>query len=317
MKHYKILSASRLMMMVLACTMMTMTSSCGGDDSTEGSGGSGGGLSQETTPIEFKFNRGNNILFDYAGNSYICSDTTDLYKRIVNLRQGRHHLVWITGLNTYEPSASTQAKTGQKYDEGAHYDPLSKTVTDYSMESTHFGVDKVQVFEQDMEVTPYLTTVQQVKYTTYMTASIAVKITDYHKSLTLPEKTGFSYSTPSIGKLTGIPYVSSLTLGGSHSLRQNQVPLNIMTAVDAKYIYSPLALTEGLYVLVQGRTMLCPPGGLSDIRPVAEVTDANGSRLTTTTLPEFSLKPGYTTVLEGPLFSGSASDWKVTQEPYE
>ena len=61
---------------------------------------------------------------------------------------------------------------------------------------------------------------------------------------------------------------------------------------------------------------LCPLNGLDNIQLIAETYDKDGNSIPATILPLFSLRRGYTTILCGPLFSGTTSDWSVTMEPY-
>ena len=176
-------------------------------------------------------------------------------------------------------------------------------------------------FEKDIEVFPTLLPVQQVSYDRHLTAGLWIIATDITQNLTLPERdkttSSLRYTRPVVGRIMGIPHVQSLSLSnGKYKLHDDKEGMYIMTSVIDEYTYDPSTIATGLCILVEDIRTLCPPEGFSDIKAQVEVFDVNGNPVPTTQLPNISMRPGYTTCLEGPLFSGSTSDWKMMMKPY-
>ena len=108
-------------------------------------------------------------------------------------------------------------------------------------------------------------------------------------------------------------------------------PINdyyIKTALPSVSPTESIVYSHSCYDVQQGRIVtealiedsqyiLCPINGLDNIQLTAEVYDKDGNPISTTTLPKFNLRRGYTTILRGPLFSGSTSDWTVTMKQYD
>lgn len=130
-----------LLAVVLLCMTLALTS-CGGDDETSVDEL----LSEETTPITFNLLKGTHFLFDYAGNHLVGADTINIQysnkeSRSVDLRQGKHRLLWMRGLDVanYDTATGIVSK-------GSHFNPLP------------------QYCFKDIEVTPYLMPAQTLEY---------------------------------------------------------------------------------------------------------------------------------------------------------
>lgn len=287
-------STSRLIAMALTSTLVLSFTSCGGDDdSTDDI------LSNETTPIDFEFSGfsyyygTDNILFDYAGNSFVGSDTISKSSCTLNLRQGKHKLIWLNGL---WPTHSWITDIDGENRYGIYYDPITKSISNYYPDG---NTDHIIVYcEKDLEVAHYLLPVQKVEYK-HITCELNVEVTDDARWLTwIPSQTGPK------GRIIGVPSIKSV------SLDNNKYALN-----DVKLSSDSISRYESNY---QRRFfMLCPTDGLDNIQPIAEIIDKNGNAIPTTSIPKISLRRGYTTTVRGPLLSGSSSDWTVTMEAYK
>ena len=305
----RIISAIRMTTFMLMCMCAVCLTSCGGDDDLS----IDEILSQETTPIDFQLAEYNNwydkyFLFDYAGSSYVGSDTVSSYKCTINLRQGKHRLLWMKGIDK-EP------KYGKNYSYGLHYDPQEKTVTNYGG-SRYL----VQYAEVELEVTPYLMPVQQIRPSNYIDGAIELKITDMSEELEQPrDRSGdedydpvsqYRYTRPVVGTVSGFPNVSKVSLTGNDYTRE---AVDGSSDILLQYKYDQTDKREfygGSYVV------LCPKSGIDNILLTVDMKDKNGKHIPTTALPRCSVQRGYATVLRGPLFSGSTSDWTVTMEPF-
>ncbi len=286
-------------------------------------------LSEETTPIEFKFPYNISsweryILFDYAGIHYIRSDSARRSEHIINLRQGKHHLLWFHGLNAEQINPLySYLETEEKYSRGVHYDPSTKTCTVYEKNGKS---NQVSYYEKDIEVYPYLLPVQQVEFKNYISCELTIEITDMADNLTPPEKSNYypsqPFTTPEIGKIKGIPFVKTVSVtGSSYQLQQGGTEETIHTYLPDDYYIGDKIIKEGYKIRIGsnfgGFSYLCPLNGIDNIQLTAEVFDKNGKPQTTTQLPKCSLRRGYTTLLRGPLFSGSTSDWTVTMNEWK
>ena len=308
----RILSAIRMITFMLMCMCTFCLTSCGGDDDLS----IDEILSQETTPIDFQLAEYNNrydkyFLFDYAGNSYVGSDTVSSYKCTIDLRQGKHHLLWIKGIDD-EP------KYGKKYYAGIHYDPQEKTITDYG--DSYSYSEKIIYSETDLEVTQYLMPVQQIRPANYICGLIQVEISDMSDDVEQPrDRSGdedydpvsqYRYSRPVVGTVSGFPNVSKVSLtGNDYTQKKESSSCDILL----QYHYDRVGERE---FSLRAIGSLCPKSGIDNIQLTVDMKDKNGSHIPTTALPRCSLKRGYTTVLRGPLFSGTTSDWTVTMEPF-
>lgn len=305
---------TRLTVLSFASALVINFTACSGDDEPS----IDDVLSEETTPIDFEM-RGfsyyygsENYLFDYAGNIYVGSDTISKSKCTLNLRQGKHHLVWINGIDYWY---SLQGK-----DYGLHYNPVDKTITTNNQYPFLDSRD-IMYYEKDIEVTSYLMPTQQIDYTNYVVCRLLIRVTDKIKGTLRPEQnsTGKYLYAEHIGKLTGIPGVRTVSLTGiRYELDNNDWPIGIFAHFNSlssgkQLIQGQLEASADSIPILQ---LLCPLNGLNDIQVKTEVQDANGTPISTTILPKFSLRRGYTTVLRGPLFSGNTSDWAVTMEPF-
>lgn len=307
----QISKTARLMaVLALACITFLSLASCGGDDEGTGTGTntpqprpSEPELSEETTPVKFETGYGDRFFFDYGGGKYLGSDTlTKGWGKTYDLRQGMHHLVWLKDLD--KNGFYIDAPEGYGY--GTHYDPVKRIVKNLDI---YPHVPHIQCAEMDLQVYPTLLPTQQVKYK-HITCEIYVHVTDIVPGLAMPvtQPNSISYTEPVIGEVT-IPYIYSLSLNDNSTQKDERA--------SKLYTYRPTYDT-GENVKVAGGyfVMLCPPDGVQNIQPTAKVRDANGKEVKTTPLPRISVKPGYTTIIEGTLFSGTMSDWKVSYEPY-
>lgn len=318
MKTKVFFSAGRLAVLALACITTLSFNACGQDDDGKPEKPVNPveepideeTLSDKTTPVEFKFSYSNeNFLFDYAGDNYVGSDTIKAYRKTIDLRQGKHHLVSISQLNIWEEGRSR----------GVNFRPSTKQVV--NTEDRFVFIHNMAFFETDLEVSPYLLPTQEVNYNRYLTFTVRIKVTDASQNLTMPEKIesggSVSYTEPVIGKIKGIPHPNTIYLDkDDYTEYDTGEGLTATVGVHYDYYEHPEALKH-LCIDIKGIRALCPPKGFEDIQPIAEIYDRDGKAMATTTLPKISLLRGYTTILEGPLFSGTTADWKVTMEPYK
>jgi len=316
--------------LALACTTFLSLVSCGGDDEGTGAGTgtntpqprpSESELSEETTPVKFETGYGNRFFFDYGGGEYLGSDTlTKGWGTTYDLRQGMHHLVWLKDLD--KNGFYIDAPEGYGY--GVHYNPVKRVVklydfddltTEYPTYPKETCIPCVQCAEMDLQVYPTLLPTQKVNFT-HLTCGISITATDMTSGLAKPElnpnPNSGTYTEPVVGEVT-IPYIYSLSLK-DNSIEKDERVSKIRTY--AKNWDPQTLLYENIGIMVGGAVMLCPPEGMQNIQIKARVYDRNGKDIPTTPLPAISVKRGYTTVLEGPLFSGTQSDWKVSYEPY-
>lgn len=255
-------------------------------------------LSDKTTPVTFEIGRsGDFLLFDYAGSNYVGSHIIHQYyynssspkTTELNLRQGRHHLIW---LRVSEDAAKDTT-----------FDPANKTISTPNPESMSYA-------EYDYEVTDYIAPAHKPNFMP-LTTGIKIIVTDHSEEVEKPANPVLVWhesTTIRIGEMKGFPFVTYLSLhGGDYKITDNKAG-----RIDATYyVKNYTEVTVAYY-----ETILCPEDGIDSIQLQADVKGADGSPVYTTTLPKFSVKRGYTTVLRGPLFSGNTSDWTVTMEPY-
>lgn len=280
MKTKAFLFASRLTTLVLACILIFSLAACGGDDDEPAVDEI---LSEETTTIDFEFDGFEYLdryfLFDYAGNRYVSSDTITRSKCTLELRQGKHHLIWMKG----------------RYGSDVGFTPERRTF------SGHATSIYAAYAEMDIEVTPYLMPVQKVKCQKIIQiekSGLEVIVTDIDKTLQTPSGIKVNKEI----KITGFPFMNNISLDGNSYDIENET-----YAEWGFFDIEENTVGTWLYTL-------CPTNRIEDIQLKVEVKDINGNRVSTTELPKIYLQRGCTTLLRGPLFSGGTSDWTVTVE---
>lgn len=324
MKKNIITLAIQYSFMALAVVLSMLTASCGSDGGNDEGNTADEPLSDKTTPVTFVIDNGRFYMFDYSGSRYIGSDTveiwngrTDLKNNVdMDLRQGKHHVLWMTGLSLYDWSVYSNPSY-------IHFAPNTQIITATGKEPLYsYGV---KYAEFDVNVKEYLLPKQEVTLKP-LTAKIRVEVADFSY------EAKYSYNKRfAIGVMKGYPYISSISLYGDSYTMAAQSSDYSLELNDSKASYTKSeSPTEALIssfvndyygghtISVQdSHYILCPAQGLDNIQLTAEVQDRNGNPITTTVLPKISLRRGYTTVLRGPLFSGTTYDWMVTMEPYE
>ena len=290
MKTKQFILQSSLMQLALSVCIASAFTACSSDDDSD----INAFLSEETTTINFEFSGYSyyygteNILFDYAGNSLVGSDTISKSSCTLNLRQGKHKLIWINGL---WPTTNMVVNNRS----GVYFDPQTKTITNYYPDGNTEHI--IVCCEKDLEVPPYLLPIQKIEYK-HVTCVLRIEVTDNAKWLTWhPSQTGLK------GRITGVPFVKSV------SLDNNKYTLNDVTLQS-----DSISRYEDD---VNRFFMLCPSEGIDDIQPVAEIINQDGKLIEVNRMPKFSLRRGYITTLRGPLLTGTISDWTVTMEPYK
>lgn len=327
--------ASSLAVLALACATVVTVASCGGGDDDNlpevanpsggndnpGGGNTPGGntLSDETTPIDFALNDFRRsdysyCLFDYAGSAYVGTDTITKASQTVKLRQGNHHLIFINGLH---PSSQFYYNEWLGFYRGLHYDPVAMTVDNCS---EYIGnVQNIAYSEMDLEVTKYLMAPQQVGCNNYVVSRLYIQITDQPNLSELPEwNPSSSADYKVIGTLTGFPVVTSVSLKDSDYKTKANDDFLIGVVEELHYgDYVNGMPTDEIVVVIDEVETLCPLEGLNDIQLAVSIEDKNGRPIATTPLPKFSMRRGCSTILQGPLFSGSTSDWTVTMSEWK
>ena len=298
MRTKEIISASCFAMMTLASIFILGFTACSSDDEPS----IDEILSDKTTTIAVELSDGEFKLFDYAGSNYVKSDTFRLYYRgssskmtvDVELRQGKHHLIWF--------------ETSHDDDYYLTFDPKTKTVE-------LFGDDGwPQYAEYDYEVTEYLTPAHKPVFAP-LGGEVKFEVTDCSERVEVPLNSWYprSSKTITIGKLKGYPIASEVSLHGNGYKASGSIDFDIDATSGYDYANQKVTkVTIGTY----GAARLLPEDGIDNIQLTAEVFDNDGNPIPTTQLPKFSVKRGHVTTLRGPLFSGTTADWEVTMEPY-
>lgn len=311
MKTRIFLSASRLAIMTLASVFVLGFTACSSDDDEPSVDEL---LSDKTTPVTFELKAGYYHLFDYAGNRYVGSDTieeyhgrpADIYRTEVDLRQGKHHLIWFTGLD------------GFSFDNNIN----TRFIPDTKVIESDNG-QNIMYAECDVNVTEYLLPAQKLTFQP-VTAQIKIEIGD-SSPLAEADLKGLPLwqgKTISIGKIVGIPSVISTGLYDNNYTKTDNT-LEVPITAYSIYVKGETIGTMTTYNKVtevsvkQPIRILCPKDGLNDIQLAAEVTGNDGNPVPTSDFPKISLRRGYTTVLRGLLFDTSGLYWEVTMEPYE
>ena len=278
--------------MTLACLMAVCLAACGGDDSDEPAVDEL--LSTATTQVEFRLpnDRHTYTMYDCAGNHLVGTYTTaDGEKCTLSLRQGKHHIVWFMDFNN----------------ESVKYEPEGNALTAIREDGM---TDYVYYDENDLEVSPYAVEMQYVSCLKEATCQLIIVLTDVAENLSLPDG---NRDIKEVGKVTGLPLVRTASLSENKYKTDGDVGLKVYTSYQS-YRSASNPNSDGIYVRMGGCQMLCPKDGLNDIQLNVEVRDADGRAVPTTQLPRFSLQRRHRTILCGPLFSGSTSDWKVDME---
>lgn len=259
----------------LAAIVVAIMTACSNDSSEQE-----WALSDATTPVEFNLGKkGIHFLFDYAGSRLVGADTINvehavLKEQKITLRQGRHRLLWMRGLN--ETAVGGSAK-------GVDYNPATGMVTCQSGASFY---PKPQYCMKELEVTASLLPMQSVEY-----ASLCG---EFFIILDSP-------SSDYMVTFKNIPFVTAVSVEGSQCEK-------IYTQRTA-----PFYGQNGKWTCQSGSEMLCPKAGLNDVQLEYEVKK-DGVLITALQLPKFSIQRGYCTYIRGPLIGGSASDFTVTME---
>ena len=289
---------SRTALLALTCIFTLCFASCGSDDDEPSVDEI---LSEETTPVTFDLmKKGRHILFDYAGKRLVGADTIDVEyldqkSQTIDLRQGKHRLLWMRGLLFSEGIDDEMVFIASPY-----YDVKSGTVKcqdyDYRLQLNY---PLPQYYIKEMEVTPYLMPEQKVEY--------QLLCADIYLSLSCD----FSIDDDLRLAVSGIPFVKEIgidynryTLGDA-----NKGVVNGTTFQGSG--------TQGRYNLALfSKNILCPKDGLDNVQLFYEV-ERNGTKIYSASLPPISLRRGYKTTLSGPLVGGQTSDFTVEMYTYE
>ncbi len=300
--------ASRMSVIVLACMFAVVLVSCESDTpeiSTDGTPEEEGSiddvLSIGITPMSFSTEeKGTYYLFDYTPGGQFIGAYTFVAKGYgaefaVDLRRGRHKLLWIKGIYGWVNDEGIYS--WYPYDpHGIHYDAGKKELVWNDDEVSY--TDGVVCCELNITVTDHRKPTMPLTFLP-VTGCMHVLSTDLSQSVDLPKgEEARKIGTINIGKR-----VKTMSLmGKGYTLAENggSVPV-FVNKYRTVYSYSD---------------MLCPLGGLDDVQASCDIKDEYGQTIPTTLLPKFSIRRGYTTHLEGPLFSGNTSDWKIEAHPH-
>ncbi len=283
--------------MTLACFMVVCFTACGGDDNLSADDT----LSIDSTPVSFApGEEGIFFLYDYTtAGKFVGAHkfTTKWFKEeiTVNLRRGRHKLLWVTGVNNSTPMEYPESIDYTRHGTFYYSDGDSIVWYDNNL-PIGFGV---RYCEQEINVTDHIMNSQPISF---LRAESCVQImsTDFSPLLDIS-----SDNDPfGIGTIVVSPYVKSVSLMGD-----NFVTIN--GGLSGNVFIKNVSENESSCVTAVTSMMLCPTDGLQNMNIMCTIFDKDGNVIPTTDLPKISIKRGYTTHLEGPLFSGSTSDWKV------
>lgn len=276
------LSASRLLVMALLLSISFCFAACDGYDETSVDEL----LSDKTTPIDFELQDFETYdkyyLFDYAGNIFVGADTISKSKCTINLRQGKHHLIWMKG----------------QYGVEVGFVPESRT---FSGSNPYIDA---KYSEMDIEVTPYLMPVQSVKCQEQITiggGDLYIKVTDMRGNMETPRGVKVSEKV----RVTGFPFVDNISLDGKNYENRKDI--------RTEWVYFD---DRGETVGIVLHTLFLTDR-IENFHVAVEVEDTNGKHISTTALPSASIQRDCATTLRGPLFSGSTADWSVTMESYK
>lgn len=284
--------------MTLACLMAVCLVACGGDD--DGSieqpkePSVDELLSEETTPITFRLeSKGTHFLFDYAGSHLVGADTIEVEYAFqkshkIDLRQGKHRLLWMIGLS----GTTIRGENHINKVEDIDYDPTSGMVVLKNDEASFYPEPKYCI--KDMEITPYLMPEQKVEYN-YLCATLSISL-----------ESGILYA--SMVYAYNVPFVSAVDVVGSrYDVQYRQY--NVGSGWNGEEWRTSFSYH-----------LLCPEDGLNDIQLEYEVfvLDDDGNRVSfhKQQLPKISLHRGFMTEITGPLFGSKQEDFGVTTKPY-
>ena len=295
-----------LVALVLSLATTISFSACG-DDNDDYQEPTNVILSEETTPITFDLPKGKTFLFDYAGNNLIMSDTFEVQpkysgEKTLDMRQGKHILMWLTGLDTGYEEKIYDSKGAWQYNYQVHFNTKDMTV---SCDLTKRGLERdIQYCQKDMEILQYLMPVQQLSFST-LTCILNIIVTDSSPLVNKKNSTDCC-----VGYMYGFPNVRSVGVTTPLCKRDDDFSVSILHYEHHdKYTQIVSVMNDEMFI--------CPLNGIDNIQLKAVINGDDGENVPTTKLPKFSLKRGYKTTLKGPLFSGSTSDWEVIMESYE
>lgn len=277
MKTKAFLFASRLTTLVLACILTFSLAACGSDDDEPSVDEL---LSKETTPITFDLNGGTHFLFDFAGNKLVGTDTIDVEYSSqksckIDLRQGKHHLLWMKGLS------GSSERWGNGKTKGVDYDVATNMVTSKYWDNDFSPLP--QYCLKDIEATPYLLPNQTLDYQPLCAGleiilECDIQIDDVSKTIIL-----------------NFPYVTGVGLED-----------NRCTIGESGVLYLNYEGISNRHYLTQYNLTLCPKDGIDDVELSCKVNDR------TFNLPKISLRRGYVTRINGFFSEGNSGDFSVT-----
>lgn len=217
-----------LVSLALTCAFTLTFITCGDNDGDEPA--TDDLLSEETTPIDFELldydPYEEYVLFDYAGNRYIGSDTITRSKYTLDLRQGKHHLLWMKG----------------QYGESIGFNPEDKTFNMINRECFN-----MQYYEMDLEVTPYLMPVKKIqckdeKVIPCSRCGLVIYATDEDEMSTLDIKDI---------KVTGFPSVRTISWnGGNYQLEDRYDGIYLIGGLGELYTACPTKGFDGVEVRI-------------------------------------------------------------------
>lgn len=269
--------AGRLMV-ALATAATLCFAACGGDDDEPSVDET---LSKETTPITFDLDKGTHFLFDFAGSNLVGADTIDIKYSSresynVNLRQGKHRLLWMRGL-----SGASISGIKDKV-KGVDYDPKTDMVVSQSA-NTDFYVSPLYCIK-NIEVAPYLMPTQELEYQ-HLCARLGVIITSETYIDDIADIT-----------IQGFPFVKSVGLDDNRCTTGESVALYL----------NDYSVVPGNYSIMLDKYTLCPKDGLDNVE-----LSLYKAGVKVASLPKISLQRGQVTLIKGPL-SGESGDFTVT-----
>ena len=218
----------------------------------------------------------------------------------VNLRRGKHKLLWITGIHNNAPDGYDWW-TGARH--GIHYDPETKELVWY--DDMVSSVSNVYYCEQNITVTDHKVSVPLSPFLS-ATCYLQVLSTDLFPLIELPDDADWRKE---VGILTIGRRVKTMSLTGrDYTLADDNVSCMVFSSA-AVANNKPI---PGSTMVGAQTSMLCPTNGLQDVQLTCEIWDRYGQVVSTSPLPRINLRRGYVTILEGSLFSGSTSGWETT-----
>jgi hypothetical protein len=312
MKQRYISFTMHLILAVFVCVSFIGINSCGDDSLDSEEDSIDEVLSIDTTPVSFIYDEltfhsdGLLYLFDYTPGGQLVSTSTFEVRAVrdgkitVNLRRGKHKLLWMTGICNNAPDGYDYW-TGDRH--GTHFDPATKELFWYDDYSSSGSV--VYYREQNITVTDHVSSIPLNQFLP-TTCSLRVLSKDIVPAVGLSTGDGFEKE---IGTLKIGKRVKTMSLTGKHYTLIDSAAYGVVYARAVIENSKPIDTC----VVAFSPSLLCPVGGLSNIPITCEVKDKNGDIVPTTAFPNQTLKRGYVTSLEGFLFSGKPSGWRVTQ----